>query len=315
MGSFFISYIIPVKDEEKSLEELYSRIKNVSESIPVLFEIIFIDDGSTDESFSILKNISEKDKRVKVIRFRRNFGKAYALSAGFEKAKGDIVITLDADLQDDPNEIPKFIKLIEEGYDVVSGWKKERKDPISKRLLSKIFNKLTSLLTGVNIHDFNCGFKAYRKEVIKNIDIYGELYRYIPALAQAKGFKIGEIVVRHHPRKYGRSKYGWERIIKGFLDLFTVVFITRFLKRPMHFFGGTGLFFFFIGFIINLGLTIYKFTAGALIGNRPLLLFGVLLMILGVQFLSIGLLGEMINNVTHGRKKEYIILEEIGFEE
>lgn len=314
MKRVFVSYVIPVKDEEESLEELYSRIRSVSENLSIPFEIIFIDDGSSDKSFFVLKSISEKDNRVKIIRFRRNFGKASALSAGFEKAKGDIVITLDADLQDDPKEIPKFIKLIEEGYDVVSGWKKERKDPISKRLPSKIFNKLTSFLTGVDIHDFNCGFKAYRREVVENLEIYGELYRYIPALAQAKGFKVGEVIVEHHPRRYGKSKYGWERIIKGFLDLFTVVFITRFLKRPMHFFGGTGLFFFVFGFIINLGLTIYKFTTGALIGNRPLLLFGVLLMILGVQFLSIGLLGEMINNVTHGRKKEYIILEEIGFE-
>lgn len=314
MKRVFVSYVIPVKDEEESLEELYSRIRSVSENLSIPFEIIFIDDGSSDKSFFVLKSISEKDNRVKIIRFRRNFGKASALSAGFEKAKGDIVITLDADLQDDPKEIPKFIRLIEEGYDVVSGWKKERKDPISKRLPSKIFNKLTSFLTGVDIHDFNCGFKAYRREVVENLEIYGELYRYIPALAQAKGFKVGEVIVEHHPRRYGKSKYGWERIIKGFLDLFTVVFITRFLKRPMHFFGGTGLFFFVFGFIINLGLTIYKFTTGALIGNRPLLLFGVLLMILGVQFLSIGLLGEMINNVTHGRKKEYIILEEIGFE-
>lgn len=314
MKRVFVSYVIPVKDEEESLEELYSRIRSVSENLSIPFEIIFIDDGSSDKSFFVLKSISEKDNRVKIIRFRRNFGKASALSAGFEKAKGDIVITLDADLQDDPKEIPKFIRLIEEGYDVVSGWKKERKDPISKRLPSKIFNKLTSFLTGVDIHDFNCGFKAYRREVVENLEIYGELYRYIPALAQAKGFKVGEVIVEHHPRRYGKSKYGWERIVKGFLDLFTVVFITRFLKRPMHFFGGTGLFFFVFGFIINLGLTIYKFTTGALIGNRPLLLFGVLLMILGVQFLSIGLLGEMINNVTHGRKKEYIILEEIGFE-
>ncbi len=310
----FVSYVVPVKDEEGSLEELYSRIKKISEELNLSFEIIFVDDGSIDNSFFILRNIAEKDKRVRVIRFRRNFGKASALSAGFEKAKGEVVITLDADLQDDPSEVPKFLKLIEEGYDIISGWRKERKDPISKRLPSKIFGKLSSWLTGVHIHDFNCGFKAYRKEVVENIEVYGELYRYIPALAYAKGFKVGEVVVTHHPRVYGKSKYGWKRIVKGFLDLFTVVFITRFLKRPMHFFGGTGLIFLMLGFLINLSLTIYKFTTGALIGNRPLLLLGILLMILGVQFLSIGLLGELINNVTHGRKREYLILEEIGFE-
>ncbi|TYT23242.1 glycosyltransferase family 2 protein [Dictyoglomus thermophilum] len=314
MENVNVSLVIPVKDEEGTLETLYEKILEVLESLNLSFEILFIDDGSTDRSFDIMKQLSQRDSRVKIVRFRRNFGKAAALSCGFEKAKGEIIITMDADLQDDPKEIPKFIDLINNGYDVVSGWKKDRKDPWSKKVPSKIFNKITAWLTGVNIHDFNCGFKAYRNEVVKNLDIYGELYRYIPALAYSKGFRIGEVVVEHHPRIYGRSKYGWERLIKGFLDLFTVVFLTRFLKRPMHFFGGLGLLFFIVGFLINLGLTIYKYTTGALIGGRPLLLFGVLLMILGVQFLSIGLLGEMINNVTHGRKKEYLISEEIGFE-
>jgi len=314
MENIRVSYIIPVKNEEGTLQELYSKIKDVSERLSLSFEIIFIDDGSTDNSFEIMRNLSVLDKRVKIIKFRRNFGKASALSAGFEKANGEIIITMDADLQDDPKEIPEFLEKIEEGYDMVSGWKKNRRDPLSKRLPSKIFNKITSLLTGVKIHDFNCGFKAYRKEVIENIDIYGELYRYIPALVNSKGFRIGEIEVEHHPRVYGKSKYGFERILKGFLDLITVVFLTRFLRRPMHFFGGTGIVFFTVGFLINLGLTIYKFVSGALIGGRPLLTLGVLLMILGVQFLSIGLLGEMLNNITHGRKKDYSILEEIGFE-
>ncbi|HOJ92400.1 MAG TPA: glycosyltransferase family 2 protein [Dictyoglomaceae bacterium] len=314
MENIRVSYIIPVKNEEGTLQELYSKIKDVSERLSLSFEIIFIDDGSTDNSFEIMRNLSVLDKRVKIIKFRRNFGKASALSAGFEKANGEIIITMDADLQDDPKEIPEFLEKIEEGYDMVSGWKKNRRDPLSKRLPSKIFNKITSLLTGVKIHDFNCGFKAYRKEVIENIDIYGELYRYIPALVNSKGFRIGEIEVEHHPRVYGKSKYGFERILKGFLDLITVVFLTRFLRRPMHFFGGTGIVFFTLGFLINLGLTIYKFVSGALIGGRPLLTLGVLLMILGVQFLSIGLLGEMLNNITHGRKKDYSILEEIGFE-
>ncbi len=313
MGKINLSFVIPLRDEEGTLEELYEGIlKNVPSNFS--FEIIFIDDGSSDNSYEVLKGIHERDKRVKLIRFRRNFGKSSALLAGFNRAKGDIIITMDADLQDDPKEIPKFIEKIKEGYDLVSGWKKKRKDPITKTLPSKIFNKLASILTGVKIHDFNCGYKAYRREVVENLEIYGELYRYIPALANSKGFKITEIPVEHHERKYGRSKYGWKRIIKGFLDLITVVFLTRFLKRPMHLFGGIGILFLITGFIINLSLVLYKLLTGALIGTRPLLTFGVLLMIMGVQFLSIGLIGEMLSNLTHERKREYLIAEEVGFE-
>lgn len=309
-----VSFVIPLKNESESLEALYEGIVENIYPLGLSFEIIFIDDGSTDGSFEIIKKLNKKDDRVKGIRFRRNFGKSSALSAGFKLAKGDIVITMDADLQDDPVEIPRFIEMINRGYDVVSGWKKVRYDPLSKTLPSKLFNKLTSLATGVKIHDFNCGFKAYRNEVVKSLDIYGELHRYIPALAYSKGFSVGEIVVTHHPRKYGRSKYGWERLFKGLLDLFTVVFLTRFIKRPMHVFGTTGVLLFFIGFIIDLYLVIYKLLTGALIGNRPLLTLGVLCMVLGVQSLSIGLLGEMINNLSHGQKEDYYVVEEIGLE-
>lgn len=313
MGKIDLSFVIPLKDEEGTLEELYEGIlKNVPSNLS--FEIIFIDDGSSDNSYEILKGIHERDKKVKIIRFRRNFGKSSALFAGFNRVKGDIIITMDADLQDDPKEIPKFIEKIKEGYDLVSGWKKKRKDPITKTLPSKIFNKLASILTGVKIHDFNCGYKAYRREVVENLEIYGELYRYIPALVNSKGFKITEIPVEHHERKYGRSKYGWERISKGFLDLITVIFLTRFLKRPMHLFGGVGILFLMAGFIINLSLVLYKLFTGALIGTRPLLTFGVLFMIMGVQFLSIGLIGEMLSNLTNERKREYLISEEVGFE-
>ncbi|MGB9788951.1 MAG: glycosyltransferase family 2 protein [Dictyoglomus turgidum] len=314
MEKIDISFVIPVKDEEGTLRELYKGIVENTSPLNLSFEIIFIDDGSSDNSYKILKELHEEDKRVKLIRFRRNFGKASALSSGFQKAKGEIIITMDADLQDDPREIPRFIEKIREGYDLVSGWKKERKDPITKTLPSKIFNKLASLFTGVNIHDFNCGYKAYKREVIENLEIYGELYRYIPALAHSKGFRITEIPVIHHERRYGKSKYGWERIIKGFLDLITVIFLTRFSKRPMHFFGGTRILFFSLGVIINLYLVTYKFLTGALIGTRPLLTLGVLLMIVGVQFLSIGLIGEMLSHLIHGRKREYLILEEVGFE-
>lgn len=309
-----VSVVIPLKNEAESLETLYEKIVENISPLGLSFEIIFVDDGSTDDSFSIIKKLNNRDNRVKGIRFRRNFGKSSALSAGFKLAKGDIVITMDADLQDDPVEIPRFIEMINKGYDVVSGWKKVRYDPISKTLPSKLFNKLTSIVTGVKIHDFNCGFKAYRNEVVKSLDIYGELHRYIPALAYGKGFSVGEIVVTHHPRKYGKSKYGWERLFKGFLDLFTVVFLTRFIKRPMHVFGSAGFILFLIGFVIDLYLVIHKFLTGALIGNRPLLMLGVLCMILGIQSLSIGLLGEMINNISHGQKEEYFIVEEVGIE-
>lgn len=309
-----VSFVIPLKNESESLEALYEGIVENISPLGLSFEIIFIDDGSTDGSFDIIKKLNKKDDRVKGIRFRRNFGKSSALSAGFKLAKGDIVITMDADLQDDPVEIPRFIDMINKGYDVVSGWKKVRYDPLSKTLPSKLFNKLTSLATGVKIHDFNCGFKAYRNEVVKSLDIYGELHRYIPALAYSKGFSVGEIVVTHHPRKYGRSKYGWERLFKGLLDLFTVVFLTRFIKRPMHVFGTTGVLLFLVGFIINLYLALHKLLTGALIGNRPLLTLGVLCMVLGVQSLSIGLLGEMVNNLSHGQKEDYYVVEEIGLE-
>jgi glycosyltransferase involved in cell wall biosynthesis len=314
MNKYDVSFVIPLKNEAESIEALYKGIVENTLPLGLSFEIIFIDDGSTDGSFEIIKNLSKGDTRVKGIRFRRNFGKSSALSAGFKLAKGDIVITMDADLQDDPVEIPRFIEMINKGYDVVSGWKKVRYDPLSKTLPSRLFNKLTSLVTGVKIHDFNCGFKAYRNEVVKSLEIYGELHRYIPALAYSKGFTVGEIVVTHHPRRYGSSKYGWERLFKGFLDLFTVVFLTRFIKRPMHIFGSTGVLLFLIGFLINLYLVFHKFLTGALIGNRPLLTLGVLCMILGIQSLSIGLLGEMINNLTHGQKEEYYIVEEVGVE-
>lgn len=315
MNKYDVSFVIPLKNEVETIESLYKGIVENTSPLGLSFEIIFIDDGSTDGSFELIKRLGKEDSRVKGVRFRRNFGKSSALSAGFKLAKGSIVITMDADLQDDPTEIPRFIEMINKGYDVVSGWKKIRHDPPSKTLPSRFFNKLTSWLTGVKIHDFNCGFKAYRNEVVKSLDIYGELHRYIPALAYSKGFTVGELVVTHHPRRFGTSKYGWERLFKGFLDLFTVVFLTRFIKRPMHVFGSAGVLLFIVGFIINLYLVFYKFLTGALIGNRPLLTLGVLCMILGIQTLSIGLLGEMINNLTHGQKEEYYIVEEVGIEE
>jgi len=231
-----------------------------------------------------------------VIQFRNNRGKVAALNAGFAHATGDVVITMDADLQDDPSEIPKLLAKLDDGYDLVSGWKFPRKDPFLKRALSFLFNKTTCLFTGVSLHDMNCGFKAYRKEALEGLNLYGELHRYIPVIVGQKGFSIAEVKVKHHPRRFGKSKYGWKRIPRGFFDLLTVLFITRFLQRPMHFFGTLGLFFTVSGFFINLYLAILWFVRGG-IGFRPLLMMGILLMILGVQFFSIGFLGEMFTNL------------------
>ena len=298
----FISIVIPVFNEEKSLNDLFSEISGVMQAF-TNWEVIFIDDGSTDESFSILKNISRSNSMVKIISFYKNIGKSDALSAGFEKVDGDIIITMDADLQDDPKEIISMINKIEEGWDLVSGWKKNRQDPLSKRLPSKVFNFITSLLTGIKIHDFNCGLKAYRKKVIKSIDVYGGLHRYIPALAGRLGFSVTEIAVHHRERKYGTTKYGANRLYHGFFDLFTMLFTSKYINRPLHFFGMIGLFLFMIGFIICIYLTIGWFN-GIWLGNRPILFLGILLLIIGIQFFSIGLLGELFikSNMQRNRK-------------
>lgn len=267
-----ISIVLPVYNEAESIPELYQSIKTVLEDMEKDFELIMIDDGSTDDSMKLMEEIHKKDPRVKIIQFRRNFGKAAALSAGFQKARGEIVFTIDADLQDDPREIPRFLEMIESGYDLVSGWKKRRNDPLSKTLPSKLFNKVTALVTGINLHDFNCGFKAYRSEVLNDLELYGELHRYIPALAGWKGFKVGELVVEHHARKYGVSKYGFGRFTKGFFDLLTIILLTKFAKRPLHLFGTMGLIHLLLGVLALLYLTII-WVMGHVIGSRPLLVF------------------------------------------
>lgn len=302
-----ISIIIPLYNEAESLHELHHRIKETCIGIGVSYEIIFVDDGSTDNSFSILKSLHEENEEVKVISFRKNYGKSAALSEGFRMAKGDIVITMDADLQDDPGEIRNLLDKISSGDDLVSGWKKKRHDPIQKTIPSKFFNFTTSLLTGIKIHDFNCGIKAYRSEVIKEIPVYGELHRYLPVLAHWQGFKIGEIVVEHHSRKYGKTKFGVGRFFKGFFDLLTVLFLTRYRQRPLHLFGFLGLLSLFLGIIISIYLTIIWFQ-GYGIGQRPLLFLGILLIIVGLQSFSIGLIGEMIAS-TRKNKQSYKIKE------
>jgi len=296
-----ISFVIPVYNEEESIDELYNRIILITKKENYISEFIFIDDGSSDNSANTIKNLHLINKDVHLIAFRKNFGKAAALQAGFRNCSGDIIITMDADLQDDPQEIPNFVSKIYEGYDLVSGWKYNRLDPMEKRLPSKLFNKVTSLLSGVKLHDFNCGFKAYRKEVVKNIDVYGEMHRYIPVLAYRKGFKITEIKVNHNKREFGKSKYGFERYLRGLFDSVTVSFLSKYYDRPMYFFGRIGLGSFLIGFLICLLLTVEWFL-GYTIGSRPLLILGVLLIILGIQFISIGLIGDMLVDATYSKR-------------
>ncbi len=301
-----ISVVVPLYNEEESLRPLVQEIKKSVEKLSIDYEILFVDDGSTDKSFSVIKELARNDNKIRYISFRKNYGKSAALDVGFKNVKGDVVITMDADLQDDPAEIPNLLKKLEEGYDLVSGWKKVRYDPFVKKYSSRFFNYVTRLLTGIKIHDFNCGLKAYRKKVVKELDIHGELHRYIPVLAGWKGFRISEIVVKHHPRRYGKTKFGISRFFKGFLDLITVIFTTRYIQRPMHVFGLVGGVFFIIGILINAYLTYEWFFENKYIKNRPLFFLAILLIIVGIQFFSVGLLGEiMVHNSPYD--KDYSI--------
>jgi glycosyltransferase involved in cell wall biosynthesis len=304
-----LSIIIPFYNEEDSITELTTQITQVLKNLDLSYEICFVDDGSTDDSLAKTKQLRVENNNIKILSFRKNYGKSAALSEGFKMASGEIIITIDADLQDDPAEIPNLIRKINDGYDLVSGWKKQRQDPITKTLPSKLFNFITARVTGIKLHDFNCGLKAYRQKVIKEIPVYGSLHRYLPVLAHWKGFAIGEITVHHHPRKYGVTKYGWRRFFDGFFDLFTVLFLTRYRQKPLHLFGFLGMTFLIAGFIISLYLTFLWFQ-GYGIGNRPLLFLGILLIIVGMQSFSIGLIGEMITNLKD-EEGSYSIREKI----
>ncbi len=306
-----VSLVVPVFNEEESLPELYREMVTVLDGLGVTYELIFVDDGSRDGSPRLLEEFQAEDERVRVLELRRNYGKAAALATGFREAEGEIIITLDGDLQDDPGEIPEFLKKIEAGYDLVSGWKWERKDPLSKTIPSRLFNLTTSLLTGIKIHDFNCGFKAYRREVTEGIKVYGELHRYLPVLAHQEGYRIGELKVKHRRRKYGKTKYGLERFLHGFFDLLTILFLTKFMKRPLHLFGLIGFLLTLGGFGINLYLAVIRFRFGSILGRHPLLLLGVLLMVLGIQFVSLGFLGEMITRLSE-EKKDYPLRRRLG---
>lgn len=308
-----LSIVIPLFNEASSLAELHEQVTSVLNRMRVRAEIIFVDDGSTDDSFARLQQLQKRDRRVRVIQFRRNYGKSAALAAGFTRAQGRYLVTMDADLQDDPEEIPHLLDELEKGYDLISGWKKRRHDKFSKRFASKIFNTVTSKLTGVKLHDINCGLKAYRREVTDNIHVYGQLHRYLPVLAQKEGFRIGEVEVRHHPRKYGKSKFGLSRYTSGFFDLLTVLFLTRYTRRPLHLFGLGGIIAFLLGFGINAYLSYERLFNNRYLTNRPIIFLGMLLVIIGVQMVSFGLMGEMLA-ATQNQTPNYGIKAELGFE-
>jgi len=290
-----ISVVIPVLDEELSVGLLYDELAAAFAGDGRAWEAVFVDDGSTDGTFGALTHLHDAHDNVRVVRLRRNFGKAAALDAGFGEATGDIVVTIDGDLQDDPAEIPRLLAKLDEGYDLVSGWKTNRRDPLTRRVPSKIFNTVAGKVSGVHLHDMNCGLKAYRAEVVQGMQLYGELHRYIPVLAHYRGYRVTELPVNHRPREHGRSNYGVERYVRGFLDLLTVTFMGRYRHRPLHLFGGLGLFASVLGAAILVYLTVVKLTGHA-IGERPLLTLGVLLVVVGIQLLSLGLLSELITS-------------------
>lgn len=292
--SSLLSLVIPVYNEADSLAPLVAEIDEALAAYATPHEIVFVDDGSTDGSFAVLKELAEARDDVRVVKLRRNFGKAAALSHGFAAARGDLLVTMDGDRQDDPAEIPNLVAPLTDGYDLVSGWKQRRQDPLNKTLPSRFFNWTVRRASGIPLHDFNCGLKSYRRDVVDTISVYGELHRYIPVVAAQAGFRVTEVKVSHRRRTAGRSKYGWQRYMRGYLDLLTVMFLGRYQHRPQHLFGGIGTLLIAIGVLVELYLTIDKLAFGNPIGQRPLLLLGALLIIVGVQLLSLGLIGELI---------------------
>jgi glycosyltransferase involved in cell wall biosynthesis len=309
-----LSIVIPIYNEEENIQILHDKLKEVLDSLEKEYEILFVDDGSTDRTLSILEEVQAKDKRVIVLSLRRNFGQTAAFAAGFDFARGDVIITMDGDLQNDPTDIPKLLKLIKDN-DLVSGWRKKRKDPFfTRRLPSKVANWLISNVTGVKLHDYGCSLKAYRRDVIKNLKLYGEMHRFIPAVASWYGVRIAEVETVHYPRLMGRSKYGISRTMKVVLDLITVKFLQSFSTKPIQFFGPVGIVSGFLGFLISLYLAVDKLLFGRDIGGRPLLLLGALLIIVGIQLIGMGLLGEMLVRVYHEsqRKPIYVIKKILG---
>ncbi len=310
-----ISVVVPLLNEEESLPELTDWIVKVVTDTKLSYEILFVDDGSTDNSWKVIQQLADQYPAVKAIRFRRNFGKSAALHEGFKRAEGDVVITMDADLQDSPDEIPELFEMVKrEGYDLVSGWKKKRRDPITKTIPSKFFNFTTRKISGIKLHDFNCGLKAYSHELVKNLEVHGEMHRYIPLIARWNGFsRIGEKAVAHQERKYGRTKYGLSRFIKGYLDLLSITFMAKFGKRPMHLFGTLGSFIFTIGFVIAGYLAYAKFfLEGYRMTERPLFYFGLLAMVIGTQLFMTGFLAELVSRSGQSQSRSYTIEQTIN---
>lgn len=313
-----ISIIIPVYNEEDNILPLYNKLKPVLKNLGE-HEIIFVDDGSTDRTFQRLIECAENDKKLKIVKFRRNFGQSVAISYGFDHAIGEIVITMDGDLQINPGDIPEMVEQIREGSDVVCGWRKQRKDPfLTKRVPSRVFNWLTSKMSGFKIHDIGTPFRAYRRETVKDISgsLYGELHRYLPVLAGWRGYKVSEIEVKHNPREHGKSKYGWSRLIRGFLDLLTVYFLEKYLSRPLHLFGTIGLLSMTSGAVITLHLLIERIIYWQALEDRPLFLLGILMVLSGIQFITLGLVGEMLTRFQHenGKSKPYKVETRVNFE-
>lgn len=322
-SKYDISIIIPAKDEDESIPELSQWISRALTPHGFSYEVIFIDDGSTDNTWEVIEQVSKEDSHIKGIRFNRNYGKSAALQTGFRAAQGEVIITMDADLQDSPDEVPELYKMIRsDGYHLVSGWKKKRNDPLSKTLPSKFFNKVTSIISGIKLHDFNCGLKAYDRKVIKNITVYGEMHRYIPVIAKWAGFKkIGEKVVEHRARKYGSTKFGWERFMNGFLDLLSITFVSKFRQKPMHFFGLLGTISFLIGFIITLSIFwakidsfwISKIPLKRGITEQPLFYVALVAIVIGVQLFVTGFLAEMLAMQSLS-SRDYLVISKVGME-
>ncbi len=298
-----ISVVVPVRDEERSVALLFDELRAALEGIGDPWEVLFVDDGSSDGTFAALTRLHVEAAGVRVVRLRRNFGKATALAAGFDHARGEVVVTIDGDGQDDPAEIPRLLAKLDEGFDLVTGWKTRRRDPLRRRVLSRVFNTVTGRLSGLRLHDLNCGLKAYRAEVLAGLRLYGELHRFIPVLAHYRGFRVAEVPVNHRPREHGRSRYGLERYLRGFFDLLTVTFMGRYRYRPLHLFGGLGLTLGALGTGVLAYLTVLKIL-GQAIGHRPLLTLGVLLVVVGIQLFSLGLVAELVTNLREERSGE-----------
>lgn len=306
-----ISVVIPIFNEQNNLVQLYNELKHVLDYLKKPYEIVFVDDGSTDNSYQVLKKI-HKDKKVRVIKLRGNFGQTAAFNVGFKNSKGKIVITMDSDLQNDPRDIPKLLSKIKQGFDVVSGWRYKRRDSIAKILFSKLSNSLRIMMTGEKIHDSGCSLKAYKKEILKDVDLFGEMHRFIPTLLAWKGYRIGEVKVNHRPRRHGKTKYNTKRLVKGFLDLLVVLFWQKYSARPIHLFGGAGLLSFAAGVIIALYLTVMKIFYGVALANRPLLLFSILLILFGSLLLLFGILADIMIKIYYKDRPVYSVEEKLN---